>query len=121
MMHGELVETTNWLPKGKLTIGITSGGTAQCKQPECQLKFELMLPEKLQFKALRSCAVFAGCNVLAVLTPPSLVTCFHMAGASTPDKAVEEVLAKVFKIKDPSFTGIAARECAPIKVPSEEH
>lgn len=35
-------------------------------------------------------------------------------------RAIEEVLDKVFRIKDPNFAGIAPKQCAAVEVPDEE-
>ena len=53
--------------------------------------------------------------------PEGPITVGVTSGASTPDRAVEDVLDKLFKIRNPSFAGVSERDCKPVEKPKSNY
>ncbi len=53
--------------------------------------------------------------------PDGPITVGVTSGASTPDRAVEDVLDRLFKTRNPDFAGVEERDCKPVEKPKSNY
>jgi hypothetical protein len=97
------VSSVRWVPLALASgVGFARTASSVCLHPP------VLIALRLRACLHTACTLLAHCLHTACTLP---ATCLH----------THTHTHRIFRIKDPSFAGIAPKECKPVDVPDEDH